>query len=797
MNFYSWIRQYILLLFCFYTLHFGYSQKVKLLITDSSGISMSGTVVKNNHNDQLGFTDKDGIVRLDSIPEILVLFCPEQIIITKSMLRYNGDVYYIKISHRVNHLSDVVVTIREEEEQFDHFTYELGKKDRIIGDHQSTADLLQNSGKVYVQRSQVGGGSPIISGFEASRILLMTDGIRMNNAIYRSGHLQNVITIDQFGSNNITIHNVPGGSSFGSDALGGVIELNTPEPFFTDDSSSYELNLIGKYSTVNNASTGHLDFGCASKKISTYTSFSAYASHDLMSGKNVVDGEWLLNNYAERVDGQDIQMINSNPYRQPNTGYKQLNFINNISVKSSENMVHTFSLQHSNSSKINRNDRLSQFVNDTLKYAEWYYGPQQRTLAYYKLKLINGGWYDHIDVIGSYQFVEESRHTRRFNQLWQTNRVEHLNIYGLNINVKKQLGKVGLLKYGVEAYYNNVSSSADEVNIESGVVSNTVSSRYPESNKVYLLGAYMNYQLERGQYSTFTAGLRYNLSYLKSVIDESNTMNFPFLSIEQNNSNLTGDARYSTRVIKDLWSYSSISTGFKAPNVDDVGKVFDSSPGNVIVPNDELKSEYLVNFRQSLVWTVKDNMELKCGMFYSRLFNGIRLENTSWNGSDSIIYDGILSNVQANANGTLARLYGVDVELKFNVSGVLSVVGTYSYQKGKGVTDGRPLAHIPPSYGKLGLFYEKKSIHLVLAGLFNGKKHLEDYDVAGEDNLPYATPNGTPAWYILNFAAEYNFAQKWLIGMGLDNITDRHYRIFASGVNAAGRNFRFTLKHSL
>ena len=65
-----------------------------------------------------------------------------------------------------------------------------------INQQANTADILTQSGHVFVQKSQSGGGSPVIRGFEASRVLLMVDGVRLNNAIFRAGHLQNIITVD-------------------------------------------------------------------------------------------------------------------------------------------------------------------------------------------------------------------------------------------------------------------------------------------------------------------------------------------------------------------------------------------------------------------------------------------------------------------------------------------------------------------------------------------------------------------------------------------------------------------------
>lgn len=87
--------------------------------------------------------------------------------------------------------------------------------------------LLESAGAVAVQKSQGGGGSPIIRGFEASRILLVIDGVRMNNLIYRSGHLQNLLTTDPYSLSSMEVIYGSASVLYGSDALGGVIHLYT------------------------------------------------------------------------------------------------------------------------------------------------------------------------------------------------------------------------------------------------------------------------------------------------------------------------------------------------------------------------------------------------------------------------------------------------------------------------------------------------------------------------------------------------------------------------------------------
>ena len=115
---------------------------------------------------------------------------------------------------------------------------------------QNMGDLLINTGQLFVQKSQQGGSSPVIRGFEASRVLLVVDGIRLNNAIYRSGHLQNVITIDQFMLDRVEVLYGPGSTLYGSDALGGVVHMRTRNPQLSQNAKPlFTSQLVTRYST--------------------------------------------------------------------------------------------------------------------------------------------------------------------------------------------------------------------------------------------------------------------------------------------------------------------------------------------------------------------------------------------------------------------------------------------------------------------------------------------------------------------------------------------------------------------
>jgi hemoglobin/transferrin/lactoferrin receptor protein len=115
----------------------------------------------------------------------------------------------------------------------------------------TSADVLQNTGNVLVQKSQLGGGSPCDRGFETNKVLLVVDGIRMNNTIYRAGHLQNIITLDNAAMDKIEILYGPGSVMYGSDALGGVMQFFTKDPVFAPGGEqASHANAFLRYATA-------------------------------------------------------------------------------------------------------------------------------------------------------------------------------------------------------------------------------------------------------------------------------------------------------------------------------------------------------------------------------------------------------------------------------------------------------------------------------------------------------------------------------------------------------------------
>ncbi|OFX73598.1 MAG: hypothetical protein A2X12_06110 [Bacteroidetes bacterium GWE2_29_8] len=683
----------------------------------------------------------------------------------------------------------------------------IDAKDISFNNPQSTGEMLFQTGKVFVQQSQMGGSSPSLRGFEANKILLVVDGVRMNNAIYRGGHLQNVITLDPNVLDRTEIVFGPGSVIYGSDALGGVMHFYTKKPEFgTDEKTNIKSTAFARYSSSNEEKTGGATINIGLNNIASFSSISYKDLGDLKSGQ-VRDpfignfGQCLY--YAERFGNKDSMVKNDKSYLQKNSGYSQYDLMQKLYFKITNKSFIGLNLQYSNSSDIPRYDRLTDFDSKkgTLKYAEWYYGPQTRLFS--SLFFENNSktlFSDNLVITTAYQNISEDRVNRKFNNVNKAHNEETVDVFSFNTDIKKELKGKHELRYGIEATYNKVKSTAYNENIVTGVQTNTIATRYPDGdNNVKSLSAYISHNWEINKYLILSDGIRYNYYNLEANYTDfmMNLMKFPFnskISTEQNS--ITANLGVVINPGYD-WKISILgSSGYRNPNIDDISKINDSkgSDNLLIIPNPDLKSEKVYNGEISISKIFEKNIQFEFTGFYSKYYDVIVQRPTLFNGEDSILYDGSLCQVQTNINKNEAYIYGWQGNILAKLNENVSIYSNYTYTYGQVESDDVPLDHIPPAFGKTGIKYERKKLKSEFSVIYNGWKKLFRYSPSGEDNLTYATSVGMPSWHTLNLKISYQLSKNISIQGGVDNITDLHYRYFASGISAAGRNYILALK---
>lgn len=793
------------MLFCMLWVH-AQKKQISLTVYDISTFSpIENVVVLNGEsNASLGKSDKNGQLTITVMSGFIILHHPDYINQEVIILSTNSESeisIYLRPSQ--NSLEEVVVSASKFEEKRKDVAQKIQvmKSGELQNFNQSsTADVLANSGNVFVQKSQLGGGSPIIRGFETNKVLLVVDGIRMNNAIYRGGHLQNIITLDNSIMDRVEVVFGPGSVVYGSDAIGGVMTFTTKKPLFSaDDKLLVKSNAYARYFSAANGYATNANVSVGTKKFASLTSFTYSKFGDLRQGavRNPYVGNFGARNwYAAQINGVDSMVVNADTNKQVGSAYSQYDFLQKFAFKQNDQVTHKLNFQLSNSSNIDRYDRLTQMTGSKPKFAEWYYGPQFRMLAAYTLDLSNKNvMYDNARIILGYQSIWESRIDRKFKNNSRNHRVENLDILTFNADFSKKINEHEF-RYGLDAYYNNVKSTAWTEDIFS-MATSVLDTRYPDGGSMmYSVAGYVTHTWEITDKLILNDGIRFTHVGLNAIFKDKTFFPFPFNDINQSNNALNGNLGL-IYMPTSKWRFTlSGSTGFRAPNVDDLTKVFESVPGSIVVPNPNLKAEYSYNGEFGFSYEIAPDLYLGANVYYTLLTNALTVQNSTFLGEDSINYDGQLSQVKTTTNAGQAYVYGVEGMISGKLSDYFNITGTVNYTKGRIKTDSipYPLDHIPPVFGKVSLAYNLRKFKAEFFVNYSGWKRLEDYNFIGEDNFAYATVNGMPSWYTLNLRVNYVFNKYASIQVACENILDQNYRNYASNISAPGRNFIVTLR---
>ena len=788
----------LFLLLTFFTFTSLLAQKIQVLEKESQ-LPISGVVVYNLEKTITGVTDFDGFVDVSSFSntELITFQHISHINISQTKNEINSSGNIVVLTLNASTLDEVVLSVSKFKQNKGEITQKIASitsEDIMFSNPQTSADLLESSGNVYIQKSQLGGGSPIIRGFSTNRLLIAVDGIRFNTAIFRGGNVQSVISIDPFSIDRTEVVLGPGSVVYGSDAIGGVMNFYTKNAKFSfEEGTSFSGNAIARYATASSEKTGHLDFNIGLKEWAFLTSVSYTDFDDLKMGKYGPD-DYLRPEYVETIDGEDVIVSNDDPRVQVPTGYDQINLMQKIRYMPSDNWDFNLGLFYTTTSDYPRYDRLIRKKDGQLKSAVWDYTPQQWMNG--NLMITNKGttFYDKSILTLSYQNFEEGRKDRDFGDEILNETKENVDAYTSALDFIKKFGK-SKLYYGLEYVYNRVGSKGKQTNINTNETDRTAS-RYPDGSTWQSMAAYVSFQSKLTEKLSFQAGLRYNHILLYADFDTP-YYDFPFTEADINTGALTGSAGINWQASDILNWRVNFSTAFRAPNIDDVGKIFDSEPGSVVVPNPDLKPEYAYNGEIGANFNFENVVRVDVTGYVTYLEDALVRRDYSINGETEIIYQGELSNVQAIQNVGEAEIYGFEAGVEINFSNNLQFTSQYNYTGGHQVEeDGSKVAvrHVAPQFGNAHLVWKCKKLKLDAFTIYNGQFDYEDL-APEEQNKAYLyalDENGnpySPSWYTLNFGAQYQLTEALQINATLENITNQRYRTYSSGIAAAGINF--------
>ncbi len=809
----------------------SFGQKI-IVVDEEKGFPVNGANIYNKTLTISTITNDDGTADISgfSNQDIIIISHVAYSNYTTSKLGLKNRNYKIYLIKKTAHLDEVVLSVFKNKEKATRIaeqTVAVTKEDIFKASPQTTADLLASVPGIKVQKSQFGGGSPVLRGMESNRVLLVVDGVRMNNAIYRKGHLQNSITISPSMLERTEIVFGPSSVIYGSDALGGVIHYYTKTPK-TAEEETIKSGFFSRFGTVNQEVTTNVSAELRFKKWASYTSVSYSSFGDLQMGKKRSHGfsGWgLVPNYSENVGTNYVvsQTVNSDPTIQRNTGFNQTDVLQKFYIPLSKKTDLNINLQYSTSSNIPRFDKLSELKSGMLKFSEWYYGPQKRFLASTQLSINpQKKWLDKGTFTVAYQNIKESRIQRKFGSLERLYRSEEVDVYSFNgdFTVPLTKDKNRDLSYGFEVSYNDVKSMSEGKIVDisnnkiigySGVFK--VQSRFPDGGSSYMSTAiYTDYRQDLNAKSTLNTGIRLTNTILEAKWIDQTFLTLPQEQINIKNTALTVTLGYVYKPTRNWRINSVISSGFRSPNLDDVGKIREKN-GIVTLPNIQLTPEYAYSGEVGVQKFFNDRtFSLGFNMYYTFLEHNIARRPSG----DQIMYDGELSDVVVNLNNKGAYIKGFTANYtgRLNQNWRTSGFITYTEGKSKGFFESfesekiiEPMSSIPPLFGRFEVSYRKNQIELSANFRFNAKKDITSYNISeGIDNhtqTPIIDASatdaldkyyGTPSWSTFGLNGSYNVNKNFTVQAIVTNLFDEHYKEFASGISAPGRNFSVAIQ---
>ena len=614
---------------------------------------------------------------------------------------------------------------------------------------QTNADLLHGDVGTFVQQTTPGQAVIIVRGLKGSEVLHMVDGFRLNNAFFRNAPNQYPALIDPLMIEQIEVVRGPSSVLYGSDAMGGVVQMLSPQTRYSKVGWEQSARLRTRYASADSSSISRVEYAGNNDRFS------------IQGGATYQDVNLL------RIGG-DGKVL-------PFTAYSSRFADAKIGFVASEGHELIVSLQYARQPKTPRFDELFPgFGQTNPTSAEFLFTPQERYFAQLKYLFdVETAAFDRGSISIGRQDIVDDRLNRDFGTLNRDIEQNRSELLGLTAQFEKTLG-AHYLTYGFERYDDEVSSSRRRVNIATGVLS-ARPSRYPDGSTMVSSGIFIADDWILSDQLDVSAGLRYS----RIEIELPPVINAIGVKLDPNK--VTGNLGFNFALAEGLRLVGNYGRAFRAPNVFDLG-TFGTRPGNRFnIPNADLKPE--------TVDSVDIGLKLQQGpwlgeliAFKSRYQDKITsVETGARTASGQII-------VQSQ-NATRLDLHGIEAGVKFITEGPWSAYASATLTRGTeklGIAE-YDADRIPPLFGKIGADYRLTEAWTFSAYSFFAARQdrLSPRDLTD----PRINPAGTAGYATTNIAATWNVLEQLDLRLSAENLANRKYREHGTGLDEAGRSF--------
>ncbi|MBA2351490.1 MAG: TonB-dependent receptor plug domain-containing protein [Burkholderiales bacterium] len=596
----------------------------------------------------------------------------------------------------------------------------------------ATPDILQGEAGILIQKSNTGGGSPFIRGLTGKQVLLLVDGVRVNNSYFRFGPHQYLNTIDPNVIERIEVVRGPSSVLYGSDALGGVINVITKRPGLS----------------ARGAATGGL---VALRGATADESLAGRAQVEYSGDRLGAIGGVSLKHFGNLDGGGDIGEQEPTAYDEADGDFK-------LNYRLSGNQEIVFAQQYMRQYDVPKTNEV--VLGSAAKFD---YEPQIRSLTYleyHAAKLVNP-LFDTVKFNLSYNRLKEGeRIIQRATPNIETRELTDVETPGVVAQFNKDIAASHRLTYGVDYYYDRFDTSKTRLNLAAGTAT-PIAPGTPDGATYDSLGIYLQDEIRLGSRADLIAGVRYSQFEADGAIQDQ--------QLNLSNSKTTGSLLGLYRVTENLNLVGGISQGYRAPNIEDFfGRVDFATE----IPNLNLQPETSLN------------RELGFKYLSGSMFGDVRYFYSTY--EDLIARVTVAPGVRQRQNLREATIQGIETSISYALRGGWGIRGALAYTRGRDDVTGNPLQRIPPLNGSAHLRYApSQETWAELYSLFARKQDRLSPEDLTDPRIP---EGGTPGYATINFSVGYRpAANQELIGT-VENIADKKYKTHGSGVFAPGIN---------
>ena len=622
-----------------------------------------------------------------------------------------------------------------------------------IDRNQLLTDALADAPGVFLQQTTPGQGALIIRGQRGSSVLHLVDGMRQNNAIYRNAPTQYFALIPTTAVERVeTIRGTPT-SLYGSDAVGGAVQVVTRVPKFEGPDVGVEGNLFAGFNSAENLR-------------------SVRATVDI--GDNTVAGT-ISAEYLRTAD----RNIGGGPRIGP-SGYTSKAARAALVVTPLEDQQWLLDFHYLEQPSTPRIDELiTGFGQDTPASEEFFFEPNRRLYAHARHRRDNGAFGLDWNVNVSWQRIDDDRRSRNFGADERRLEKNRSDLAGIMTTASREFTD-GAFLFGAEYYYDKVSSQRLEADLTTGSTV-PVTTRFPDGSTLAQAAIFVNSSRRLGNRNTLHGGLR--LSSVRT--DLSATAFSPAARI--NTTDLSGDIAWRWE-LNDRWQIlANLGSGLRAPNIFDLGTL-GNRPGNRFnIPNTDLESERIVQIDVGARFRSGD---LRVEAFVFALNYSDRITSLS---TGELTTDG--RDIVQSVNAAESDIRGIETTVVAELSEKLRLEANATYTRGEQTVGSISEAadRIPPLTGRVALRYttnDRLTAHAWLR-FSDRQDRLSNRDIRD----PRIDPSGTPGWGTLGARLDWSVDDATTITLGVHNLLDRRYRSHGSGLEAPGRNLSATVSH--